>query len=411
MASSPPDPHATTTAGGADWPAHTTETVPWQQVNRAGSKEDRMLRAIDVSLPPMIGEQQISLDPELVTEMEDAMREITVLDQTLSSDLTALTRMLLRTESVASSKIEQIEASVIDYAKALNGIASNSSAVSMVAATVALEAMVESVNRDDKITLGGILTAHEALMRDDLHESRYAGRVRDVQNWIGGSDHSPRGALHIPPPSVTVDDYMADLIDFSNRTDLPVLAQAAIAHAQFESIHPFTDGNGRIGRALVNTILRRRGATTTVVVPIASAIVAQRERYFDLLAQYRTGHAEPIIRAFSVASRIAAKESQTTASRLAAVPQQWKDRMGRVRTGSATDQLLTSIAHNPVITSDDALRLVTAPRSGVFTAVERLAEAGILIPLTNRKRDQVWGAEAILAELDDLNLRIEIASR
>jgi hypothetical protein len=78
--------------------------------------------------------------------------------------------------------------------------------------------------------------------------------------------------------------YMNDLLVFANRDDLPVLAQAAVAHAQFESIHPFTDGNGRIGRALINAILRRRRTTSRVVVPLASALVAHRDRYFDLLA-------------------------------------------------------------------------------------------------------------------------------
>ena len=81
--------------------------------------------------------------------------------------------------------------------------------------------------------------------------------LRTVQNWIGGSDYSPRDALYVPPPPDTVHAYMNDLTEFANRTDIPVLIQAAIAHAQFESIHPFTDGNGRIGRALINTIFRR----------------------------------------------------------------------------------------------------------------------------------------------------------
>ena len=117
-------------------------------------------------------------------------------------------------------------------------------------------------------------------MADDPQERAYAGRPREMQNWIEGSDHSPRNATYVPPPPRTVDDYMDDLLAFANRTDIGVLAQAAIAHAQFESIHPFTDGNGRIGRALINTILRKRGATRRVVVPLASAIVARRESYF-----------------------------------------------------------------------------------------------------------------------------------
>jgi Fic family protein len=397
--------------GSMDWPSHRVQTVPWQQASRAGTKEDRIVREIDVLLPPKIAEEDIALDPDLAAQMEEVVREVTVLDQTHSDDLNSLTRMLLRSESVASSKIEEIEASAVDFAKALNGMKSNASAVSMVAATAALEGMVGSVAKERPITLTGITDAHRALMLDDPYEGRYAGKVRDVQNWIGGSDHSPRGALHIPPPCETVDEYLTDLIEFSNRTDVPVLAQAAIAHAQFESIHPFTDGNGRIGRALINTILRRRGTTTRVVVPLASALVAQRDRYFSLLGRYRDGEATPIIRSFVAGSLIAARESQTTAKRLAEIPAQWNEQVGRLRRGAATAQLLEQIAHHPVITVEEARRLVNAPTSSVYTAVERLAAAGILVPLTHRKRDQVWGAQAILNELDDLSLRIEMASR
>ncbi len=80
---------------------------------------------------------------------------------------------------------------------------------------------------------------------------------------------------------------MADLLAFTNRADRPVLMQGAISHAHFMSIHPFTDGNRRIGRALINTVLRRRGTTTRVVVPLSSALVAHRDRYFDLLCHRR----------------------------------------------------------------------------------------------------------------------------
>jgi Fic family protein len=136
-----------------------------------------------------------------------------------------------------------------------------------------------------------------------------------VQNWIGGSNHSPRNALYVPPPPDTVKEYVDDLVRFTNRNGIPVLAQAPVAHAQFESIHPFTDGNGRIGRALVNTILRPRGATNRVVVPLASALVARRDHYFDVLNDYRVGRPEPIVAAFAAASRIAAYESRVTTRR------------------------------------------------------------------------------------------------
>ncbi|MGH8963149.1 MAG: Fic family protein [Jatrophihabitantaceae bacterium] len=388
-----------------NWPPHRHEARAWRQANRGGTKEDRMLRSIKVSLPPMIASQDLSLDSALVTDVESAMREISKLDATYGADLEALGVLLLRTESVASSKIEAVEASLDDYARALHGIRTNSSAVSMVAATAALDAMINDVTRHDRIELAAITCAHDVLMRDDPGEAPYAGRLRTVQNWIGGSNYSPRGALYVPPPPTTVPDYMNDLVTFANRDDLPALVQAAIAHAQFESIHPFTDGNGRIGRALINTVLRRRGATTRVVIPLASALVTRRERYFDLLTAYRTGDVRPLIATFAESSRIAAAESRITAGRLGEIPDDWRATV-RARAGSAAAQLLAQLPSRPIVSSEDASAIVDAPRSSVFAAINRLHDVGVLRPLTDRKRDQVWGASLILDELEDLSIRI-----
>ena len=224
-------------------------------------ENDRTLRSIVVSLPPFIANRAVALDSETEADLESATSEIAKLDSSRADDLSALGTLLLRTESVASSKIEQIQANADDYARA------NSSAIAMAAATTALQAMIATVGPNPPIRLSAITSAHAALMHDDPLESAAAGELRTVQNWIGGGDFSPRGALYIPPPPETVPGYMDDLVTFADRSDMPALLQAAIAHAQFESIHTFTDGNGRIGRALINTILRRRGATTRVVVP------------------------------------------------------------------------------------------------------------------------------------------------
>jgi len=359
----------------------------------------------------MIATQRTNIDSGLAAELEAAMHEIAALDGTRGADLEALGVLLLRTESVASSKIEAVEASLDDYARALHGVRNNSSAVSMVAATSALASMIEDVARYGRIELAAITSAHEALMRDEPAEASHAGRPRTMQNWIGGSDHSPRGALYVPPPPAMVQRYLDDLLAFANRNDLPVLVQAAIAHAQFESIHPFTDGNGRIGRALINSVLRRRGATTRVVVPLASALVAHRDRYFDVLNAYRRGEVRPLLAIFAESSRIAASESRHTATRLSEIPEEWRSLVGSARGGSAAARLLAVLPSRPILSSEDACAVVDAPRSSVFAAINRLRDAGILRPLTDRKRDQIWGAALILDELDDLGMRIAGASR
>ncbi|MQY19768.1 hypothetical protein NRB20_28630 [Nocardia sp. RB20] len=394
------------------WPAHARERRAWQQTHRGGTRDDRMLREIEVSLPPRIAGRAVDIDAALSTELEAAVREIAVLDAAHGDQLEALGLLLLRTESVASSKIEAIDADLDDYARALHGIRSNPSAVAMAAATDALDALIGSASRERRVTIPNFLAAHRILMADDKYEHMHAGRFRDMQNWIGGSDHSPRGSLYIPPPPDTVADYMADLETFVNRSDLSALAQAAIAHAQFESIHPFTDGNGRIGRALINSVLRLRGVTTLVVVPLASALVARRDRYFELLTLYRTGDVRPLISDFARCAAIAAAQSRTTAERLREeIPHEWRDLLGGVRAGSAAAALLGHLPAHPILSAEEAQTLTNASRSSVFAAIDRLAEAGVLRPLTDRKHNQIWGAGAVLDELDDLGVRIADAAR
>ena len=392
------------------WPAHSREARPWQQTVRGGTKDDRMLREIRVWLPPRIADRDLIVQSKLASQIEDCLREIAALDASHGAHLGALGTMLLRTESVASSKIEQVEADVTDYARALHGIKSNQSATSMAAATVALKELIDSVGGGD-LTTDAVLRSHHALMHRDPGEATHAGRTRDMQNWIGGSDHSPRNALYVPPPPETVEGYLDDLIAFTNRDDLSAMVQAAIAHAQFESIHPFTDGNGRIGRALVNTVLRRRGVTTTVVVPLASALVARREAYFEVLNRYRDGDPEPIIAAFVRASTLAAQESRITAVRMAEFPQGWRDAVGRVRRDSATARLMAVLPAMPIFSAAEVEQKVDGATSALYRAVDALVEAEVLRPLTDRKRNQVWGVGDMLDELDDLSVRIGAAAR
>ena len=232
--------------------------------------------------------------------------------------------------------------------------------------------LIRSVEGGRSIELNSIYLAHKILMSDDPYEQTYAGRRRDMQNWIGGSDHSPRNALHVPPPPGTVEKYLDDLVAFANRSDLGVLTQAAVAHAQFESIHPFTDGNGRIGLVLINTILRRRGATRRVVIPLASAIVARRDDYFDALTAYRDGDAGPIVRSFTAAAQISAEESRVTAVHLAGMPAEWREHTGRLRAGSAASKILDVLLSDRVLFADDAEQLVGGATSSVYAAIDRL---------------------------------------
>lgn len=369
-----------------------------------------MLREVDTRIPPFIADLDVRMPSDLTVANESALLALGAMDADAAGQSVALARFLIRTESVASSKIERVSASVEDFARALAGNKSNTSAMSMVAATTALGTMVEAAGDSGRISADDILRAHRDLMRDDVTEGPFAGRVRDSQNWIGGSDYSPIGALYVPPPQELVSELLDDLVRFANRDDLPTLVQAALAHAQFESIHPFGDGNGRIGRALIGAILRRRGVTRNTVVPVASGLLARREDYFDALTDYREGILEPLLTLILRAATVAAEAGRDSIRRISTFPEDWAERVD-ARRGSAAAAVIPAFFDNPVMGVDEVESVTGSRGQATYTALTRLEEAGIVQEITGRKRDKVWAASDLLAELTVLDSRIAAGMR
>ncbi|MDQ0643778.1 Fic family protein [Microbacterium murale] len=392
------------------WPVPAIETLPWRQQVRGGTRADRTLSSVDATIPAMISSLDYIPPMMTIVTSEEALLAVAQADTDAEGHSAALSRFMIRTESVASSKIERVSASAVDYAKALAGNRSNSSATSMVAASTALHGLVTATAERGKFVLEDLLVAHRALMQDDPHEAAYAGRMRDMQNWIGGSDHSPRDALYVPPSPERVHTLMDDLIDYLNRDDIPVMVQAAIAHAQFESIHAFTDGNGRIGRALVSAVLRRRGVTRNAVVPLASGLLAMREDYFAALGEYRQGHPAPLIELFARSARAAAVCSRESIARIKALPDEWNSEL-RPRAGSAVAALIPAFYDHPVMAADEIEQRSGSSEQQTYRAIDRLSEAGFIQEITGRKRNRVWVASELLAELDDLDRRIQAQMR
>ena len=386
------------------WPAHGERTMPWQARTR-GNRADRMLAEITVSLPPMIADLGYYPTSKVAAAIERATIAIAGLDAGPGRGLTGLGSFLLRSEAVSSSRIEHIRSTRNDFAKALVGVKASETATVTVAAVRALQTMVAAAGDSGRVELADMLTAHHQLMGNDWQEAGYAGRIRDVQNWILGSDHTPIGAVHIPPPADTVEGYLHDLVRFANRDDLPAIAQAAIVHAQFESIHPFTDGNGRIGRALISAVLRRRGLALTTVVPVASAMLADTTTYFALINDYRTGSVEPFVAYLADSSVTASQEAQQAALRLQAMPAGWRE-MATPRTGSVDSKIIGLLLEHPVLDAADAQRYTAASTTSVYDGLERLVAAGVLDPVTTGRRNQVWIAADVMDEIEQMNSRI-----
>lgn len=392
----------------SQWPPHGVETLPWQQQARGGTREDRMLRSVAATIPPFIRTLDYMPPLPVVLTTEQALLAVAKADTDAEGHSPALSRFMVRSESAASSKIERIDASARDYAKAMAGNKSNTSATSMVAASAALHELITTVAENGRFELEYLTSAHRALMADDPDEADYAGRLRDMQNWIGGSDHSPRGALHVPPAPERVPDLMEDLIAYLNRDDVPVMVQAAIGHAQFESIHAFTDGNGRIGRALVSAALRRRSVTRNAVVPLASGLLARRDDYFAALGSYRLGDPAPLTDLFARSARAAAECSRQTIAHLKAMPDEWTAAL-KPRAGSAAAALVGAFYDHPVMGTEEIEASTGSAPSQVYRAIDHLVDAGFIEEITGRKKDRVWAASEVMAELDDLDRRIQAA--
>lgn len=388
----------------AVWPAHASKIVPWKSSGRP-PREDREFTEVEVSLPPLIADLWFEPGRETIVALEEAAIAIASLDVTAASRMAAISGFLLRSEAVSSSKIEHVDAKRNDYARAMIGLKATDQANSMVAAAEAVQNMINDAGTTGAVRLEAILAAHKTLMKDDPTDGTHAGSFREVQNWIGGSDFSPRGAIHVPPPAELVPGLMDDLIAFCARLDVPIMAQAAIAHAHFESIHPFTDGNGRIGRALIGAISRRRGLTKNTVIPIASAMVADVERYFSLLNNYREGDVDPFVLYLAKSSLHAAEAASESVASLDALPAAWIEAV-RPRKGSADEKIIPWLLERPVFEAHSAAHIAGIEERSVYRVLDRLTNAGVLTQITQSQRNRAWAATEVLDEVDQLNRRL-----
>jgi len=362
-----------------------------------------MLTEIVVEIPAQIADHTLSLSPEATAELEHAVAAITRIESR-SDHLAGLGEFLVRSEAVASSKIEHVYSSLDDLARASVGADAAAGARSTVAASRALTALAASC-AGSPLTHDALLAAHHVLLDGDLREGQYAGTYRPVQNWVGGSDFSPRGAVHVPPPPDLVRPLMDDLVAFWMRTDVPVVAQAAIVHGQFEAIHPFTDGNGRIGRALIGAVYRHRGLTSATTVPVAAAMLTNTDTYFTHLASYRAGDVEPLVRYVTQCTTAAAEAALVTADRLAGLPSLWHGQVTS-RRGSYARSLVDALLTAPVLDIARAESVTGASRPRAYDALDHLNQAGVLSEITGASRSRVWVASAVMDELANLEERI-----
>jgi Fic family protein len=383
----------------------------WPRGRSKPARGDRQFREFDAAVPPAIADRLVRPGPEAAAALAAAGAAVDVLDRSTTVDLTALAGSLLRSESVASSRIEQLRASQRDVGVAMLREGVKGSADHVAANVRAMNAAVRLGDDTRPCTTEDLLDIHRTLLGHDPAQQEWAGQLRTCQNWIGGSLHSPRDALFVPPPPGLVSPLINDLVRFCNRTDLDPVAHAAVAHAQFETIHPFADGNGRTGRALVHVLLRRRRLATRTVVPVSTVLLADVDAYFAGLADYRAGRLDVWLARFAAATSHAASAGLRLAHELDELRTEWWQET-RPRRGSAGAFLLDALLRQPVVDIDSLRALAPQTRGGrvadknLYRAVDKLTEAGILTEVSGGGRNRVWAALDVFDLLERFEMRL-----
>ncbi|GBE22663.1 MAG TPA: Fic family protein [Actinobacteria bacterium] len=391
----------------------------WEPRFERTTRRDRQGCSYDAYLPDPLAGWNLTLPASLAADIADAETAIRDLNETGTShvSLEGLARFLLRAESVASSKIEGLDAGprrLVDAEAALaqGGETADRIAVEVLGNIAAMESAIELGIQAERISVADLLQIHRVLME---HSPRpeLGGVIRERQNWIGGSPHDPCSAVFVPPPPEQVHGLVQDLIEYVNADNHSPLTQAAIAHAQFETIHPFADGNGRTGRALIHVILRRRGLSPTFVPPISIVLATWSDDYICGLTTFR--HIRPAdsperslaahtwLRTFAGATLRACSDAQIYATRIDELVHQWQSNLGTVRKGSALDLLLDALPGVPLLTVESAARLIGRSDVATGAAINRLVDAGILTQRNiGKHRYRIFETSAVLELLTSL---------
>ena len=357
----------------------------------------------DAFLPDKLMGRPLALDAGIagiVSEAESAIRQ---LNQTGGRAHAPLARLLLRTEAIASSKVEGMQLGVRelarDEARLDSGLKASVTAAEVLANIDAMSVAMDEAGWAKRIGVAEIVAIHERLL-DNAPSRGIGGRIRTGQTWIGGNDHNPCGADFVPPPPEYVDDLLSDLCDAMNDELLPPLVQAALVHAQFETIHPFEDGNGRTGRALIHVVLRRRGLAPAYVPPISVVMAAAKERYIGGLMAFRGDGVERWIEYFAAGAARSAHLARAYLDAVGALTARWRARLGAIasapRADAAAWAIIDVLPAHPILTAPAARAATGRAKAAIYQGIAQLQEAGVLVPLSASRRNQAWEVAGLL---------------
>lgn len=343
-----------------------------------------------------------TLDPAISFRIADAVLEAEEAIRALNAradarGLEAIGPLLLRSEALASSRIEGYQVSALNLAKALIDPRAARGAARTVAANVsAMEVAIGRADDPRPLAVPDIEFIHATLMESEPEAG--PGHLRTVQNWIGGRLNNPSDAAFVPPPPEEVRRLIQDLVDFLCRDDVPPVAQAAIAHAQFETIHPFIDGNGRVGRCLVHLVLRRSGVARAFVPPVSIVLAARPSSYVQGLVDFREGRIGAWVESFAGACLIAAGHAGQLADDVRDLQRSWLNRARTPRSDSAAAKIIGLLPAQPVLSAPTIRAAVGASQQQVLAGLKVLADAGVVRQISEGTYDRQF----VAIELIDL---------
>lgn len=381
------------------WKPRHPQIFPKAQVRRQTGEYES-------AIVPRLIDWSPRLSAQLVSDLEEATNALRNFDTygsvflgASSPELGPMSSILLRTESASSSHIEQLTTTAKQLALSEINESQKSNARTVVGNVRAMEA---ALRLSERLTVETIVAMHAELLSHQIDMSEEAGKIRNELVWIGGRDDAgPRGAAYIAPQHELVPAALEDLVRFINREDLPVLVQVAVAHAQFETIHPFVDGNGRTGRALAHAMLRNRRITANTTAPVSAGILRNTKGYFDALTEFRNGNADPIIRVFIEASIYAAATGEQLIASLAQVMLESRVKLSGIRSNSSVFKVLPLLIAQPVINASYLKKTLGLNDATAQRALALLTERNVLKETTGLSRNRLWQHDPILLALDE----------
>jgi Fic family protein len=307
-------------------------------------------------------------------------------------------RLLLRAEGVASSSIEGLRAPAAEVAAAELDESAVESTSAWVADNLAVVTEALSTATAAPLRISRLHAWHRRLMRHSRLAPGMVGAFRSAQGWVGGT--SPLDAAYVPPPPDHIPVLMEDLVAFANDRAQDPVAQAAFVHAQFETIHPYGDGNGRIGRVLVAWVLCRR---TGIRVPPPVSVLIGKDvgGYLSGLYQFRAGDIDAFVGWF--ASVVARSAEATTAvmALLEDLLARWRGQLRGVRADALAFRLLELLPAHPVVTSAIVAEEAKVDERTARRALATLGQHGVIAPFPAQRRGpgrphQWWVAGELL---------------